>query len=491
MTLLEEKLRAKQFVVTAELTTFDGVDADQVRQRARMIAPYVNAINCTDNTGARVHLSSVACGALIVQMGLEPIVQLTCRDRNRIALQSDLLGAAALGIKNILCLTGDDVGAGDHPGAKPVFDLDSIQLLRLAKTMRDEKKYLSGRKIKTAPEFFIGAAENPFAPPLDYRSERLAKKIEAGAQFIQTQLVFDIGVFKEFMHRAREEGLTERVFILPGIGFLKSLKVAHFLRNKVPGVVLPEAFVERLRGVPENQHEAEGMEIWAELIEQVREIKGVAGVHLFSFGREDAVAEMCRRLKLTTHDLREGRPQAWRGDGGFTDLLDEKDVPKYDLRVEALGTLDEVSSALGIARANAPGEEARNTLVEIQRDMCYMMSEVAGHMNNGATEYIDSSRTEWLEARLQELQHAAPWVKGFIVPGDTPFGADLQLARAITRRAERQIAKLTHDRELKNPMILAYLNRLAYVLYALARVEEMRAGVAAPTMARGKRGGNG
>ena len=484
MSLLEEKLRAKQFVVTAEITTFDGVDADQVRQRARMIAPYVNAINCTDNTGARVHLSSVACGALIVQMGLEPVVQLTCRDRNRIALQSDFLGAAALGVRNILCLTGDDVGAGDHPDAKPVFDLDSIQLIRLAKTLRDEKKYLSGRKIKPAPEFFIGAAENPFAPPLDYRPERLAKKVEAGAQFIQTQLIFDIAVFKEFMRRVREEGLTERVYILAGVGFLKSLKVALFLRDKVPGVVLPEALIERLRGVPESQQEAEGMEIWAELIEQLREIEGVAGVHLFSFGREDAVAELCRRLNLTTSDRRQEHAPAWRGDGGYTDLLDEKDVPKYDLRVEALGTLDEVSSALGIARANAGGEEARNLLVEIQRDLCYMMSEVAGHLDNGASEYIDSARTEWLEARLRELQHTAPWVKGFVVPGDTSFGAELQLARAITRRAERQIAKLTHDKELRNPLILAYLNRLAYVLFALARVEEMRAGVDAPTMVK-------
>ncbi len=484
MSQLEQKLRAKQFVVTAELTTFDGVSADQIRQRAQMIAPYVDAINCTDNTGARVHLSSVACGAMIAQMGLEPVVQFTCRDRNRIALQSDLLGVAALGVKNILCLTGDDVGAGDHPDAKPVFDFDSVQLIRLAKTLRDEKKYLSGRRIKPAPEFFIGAAENPFAPPLEYRPERLALKVEAGAQFIQTQLIFDVPVFKEFMRRVCEAGLLERVFVLPGIGFLKSLKVAQYLRDKVPGVVVPEPLIERLRGIPENQQEEEGMEIWAELIEQVREIEGVAGVHLFSFGREDAVAELCRRLKLTTHDRREEPARAWRGDAGFTDLLDRKDVPKYDLRVEALGTLDEVSSALGVARAKAPRAVAKDLLLEIQRDLCYMMSEVAGHSNNGAGEDINASRTDWLEARLNDLQHEAPWVQGFVVPGDTAFGADLQMARAVTRRAERQITKLTHADELKNPFILAYLNRLAYVLFALARVEEMRAGVNAPTMAR-------
>jgi cob(I)alamin adenosyltransferase len=174
----------------------------------------------------------------------------------------------------------------------------------------------------------------------------------------------------------------------------------------------------------------------------------------------------------------------WRGDRGYTDLLDQKDVPKYDLRVEALGTLDEVSSALGIARANAVSEDTRSMLLEIQRDLCYMMSEVAGQTNDGPTEFIDATRTEWLQARLQDLQRAAPWIKGFVVPGDTPFGADVQLARAITRRAERQIAKLTHDRGLRNPLILAYLNRLAYVLFALARVEEIRAGVDAPTMAK-------
>lgn len=484
MSLLEQKLVAKQFVVTAELSTFDGADAEPVRQRAQMLVPYVDAINCTDNTGARAHLSSVACGALVAQLGVEAVVQLTCRDRNRIALQSDLLGAAALGVRNILCLTGDDVSAGDQPAAKPVFDLDALELLRLAKNLRDEKKYLSGRKIKPAPKFFIGAAENPFAPPHDYRTERLAKKIEAGAQFIQTQVVFDLAVFQEFMRRARNAGLLERVFILPGIGLLKSLKVALFLRDKVPGVVLPEAFIERLRGVPENRQEEEGMQIWAELIEQVRAIDGVAGVHLFSFGREDAVGEIVQRLKLNASDRREERALTWRGDAGYTDLLDRKDVPKYDLRVEALGTLDEVSSALGVARANAASDAAKDLLLEMQRDLCYMMSEVAGHSANGAGDYINAARTAWLEARLQELQRDAPWVSGFIVPGDTPLGADLQMARAIVRRAERQVTRLTHDGALKNSLILAYLNRLAYVLYALARVEERRAGVHAPTLAK-------
>lgn len=486
MSKLEQRLRAKKFVVTAELTTFDGADAEQVRGRAQIIAPYVDAINCTDNTGARVHLSSLACGAIIAALGREAVVQLTCRDRNRIALQSDLLGAAALGVRNILCLTGDDVSAGDQPDAKPVFDLDSIQLIRLAKTLRDEKKYLSGRKLKPAPEFFIGAAENPFAPPLDCRAERLAKKAEAGAQFIQTQLVFDVGVFEDFMRRVRDAGLTERVFILPGVGFLKSLKVALFLRDKVPGVVIPEALIERLRAVPESQREAEGMEIWAELIEQVRALDGVAGVHLFSFGREDAVVELCRRLNLT-HDRREETMAAWRGDEGFTDLLDRKDVPKYDLRVEALGGLDEVSAALGVVRAHARRAETKTLVLEIQRDLCYMMSEVAGQAGAAAAPAaIDATRTEWLQTRLDDLQREAPWAQGFVVPGDTLVGAYLQLARAIVRRAERAVARLTHENILPNRLILVYLNRLSLVLYALTRVEELHAGVNTPTLAREK-----
>lgn len=178
------------------------------------------------------------------------------------------------------------------------------------------------------------------------------------------------------------------------------------------------------------------------------------------------------------------QPKPWRGDAGFTDLLDRREVPKYDLRVEALGTLDEVSSALGVARAQATNETTRALLLEIQRDLCYMMSEIAGHLPNGARAQIDAARTAWLEERLEELQRQAPWAKGFVVPGDTPVSAYLQLARAITRRAERQVARLAHEGTLPNPLILAYLNRLAYVLYALARCEEQCAGVLQPTMAK-------
>lgn len=183
-------------------------------------------------------------------------------------------------------------------------------------------------------------------------------------------------------------------------------------------------------------------------------------------------------------DAYEPAMTTWRGDAGFTDLLDRRDVPKYDLRVEVLGTLDEVSSALGVARAQSAQQATRELLLEIQRDLCYMMSEVAGHSSNGARDQIDATRTAWLEEQLNALQRQAPWAKGFVVPGDSLVGAYLQLARAITRRAERQVARLAHDDDLTNPLLLAYLNRLAYVLYALARVEEQSSGVAEPTMAR-------
>ncbi len=207
-------------------------------------------------------------------------------------------------------------------------------------------------------------------------------------------------------------------------------------------------------------------------------------MHLLSPEHESAAMGLCLRLNLKTRDRRVEFVPTWRGDAGFTDLLDRKDVPKYDLRVEALGTLDEVSSALGIARAKAMDETTRALLLGMQSDLCYMMSEVAGYETNGTGHAIDATRIAWLEARLQELQREAPWTQGFIAPGDTVLGADLQMARAITRRAERLIAHLTHADQLENPCILAYLNRLAYVLFALARVAEQRGGVSTPTLAK-------
>jgi len=294
-TRLERVLRAGLFAVTAELNPPDSADPQGVYDAALVLSEVADAINCTDASGANVHMSSLGMAALLVRAGYEPVYQMSCRDRNRIALQGDLLGAAALGVGNVLCLTGDDVTAGDQPQAKRVFDFDSIHLLHTIKGMRDDGQFLSGRKLTSPPRVFLGAAENPFAPPLDWRPQRLAKKAEAGAEFIQTQYIFDVPVFERFMAQVRDLGLHEKLFILAGVGPLRSPKAAEFMRTRVPGVVIPAAVVDRLNKTPKAQWAEEGMQICVEIIEQVRAMPGVAGIHVMAFRQEEMVAEIIRR----------------------------------------------------------------------------------------------------------------------------------------------------------------------------------------------------
>lgn len=295
---LEHVLRAGQFAVTAELNPPDSADPQEVYAAARILADVVDAINTTDSSGGNVHMSSLGTSALLLEAGYDVVMQLSCRDRNRIALQADLLSAAALGVKNILCLTGDDVSVGDQPEAKRVFDFDSLHLIRTARIMCDQGVFLSGRKLTVPPRLFIGAAENPFAPPIQWRADRLAKKVEAGANYIQTQYVFDVGVFREFMARVRDLGLLERVYILAGVGPLKSPKAAEFMRTRVPGVVIPDSLVDRMKRAPQGRWREEGIEICIEIIEQVREVEGVAGIHLMAYRQEEVVAEIIRRVGL-------------------------------------------------------------------------------------------------------------------------------------------------------------------------------------------------
>ena len=295
---LEEILRAGHFAVTAELNPPDSADPEDVYQAAGILADVCDGINAVDASGANCHISSVAMCALLTRAGYEPVYQVTCRDRNRIAIQGDMLGAAAMGVLNVLCLTGDDVTAGDQPEAKRVFDFDSIQLLRTARTMRDEGVFLSGRKITSPPCFFLGAAANPFVPPFEWRPQRLAKKIAAGAQFIQTQYCFDLSRFKEYMGQVRDLGLDKQAFILAGVGPLKSAGAAEFMRSKVPGVVIPDAIVERLKKTPRARQQAEGKMICIELIQQIQEIAGVAGVHIMAYRQEELVAEIVEQAGL-------------------------------------------------------------------------------------------------------------------------------------------------------------------------------------------------
>jgi methylenetetrahydrofolate reductase (NADPH) len=303
---LERILRSGQFAVTAELNAPDSADPEDVYQAALVLSEVCDGINAVDASGAHCHMSSVAMCALLVRAGYEPVFQMACRDRNRIAIQGDLLGAAAMGVRNVLCLTGDDVSVGDQPEAKRVFDFDSIQLLRTARIMRDEGMFLSGRKLTTPPRLFLGAAANPFVPPYDWRPLRLAKKIAAGADFIQTQYCFDVSRLREYMKRVEDMGLSEKAFILVGVGPLRSEKAAEFMRTKVPGVFIPDEIVERLRKTPKKRKREEGKRICVEIIRQVREIGGVAGVHVMAYRQEELVAEIVNEAGLLPRPSRLG-----------------------------------------------------------------------------------------------------------------------------------------------------------------------------------------
>ena len=289
----ERVLRTGLFAVTSELAPPDSADPGEVYQRARIFDGYVDAINATDGSGANCHMSSVAVCALLTRVGYAPVMQISCRDKNRIAIQGDILGGAAMGVCNVLCLTGDGVQAGDHPQALPVFDLDSLTLLETARTLRDEHRFLSGRKITYAPRLLLGAAENPFAHPQPWRAERLAKKYAAGAQFIQTQFCYDVPLLRTFMRAVEDLGILERIFILVGVGPLRSAKAAEWIRTHVPGVHIPDAVIRRLAGATDQA--LEGRNLCIDLIQEIRSIKGVHGVHVMAYRQEETVAEIIDR----------------------------------------------------------------------------------------------------------------------------------------------------------------------------------------------------
>jgi len=287
---LERILRAGEFAVTAELNPPDSADPNEVFERGAVFDGWVDGINATDGSGANCHMSSVGICALLTRVGYSPIMQISCRDHNRIAIQGNVLGAAAMGVNNILCLTGDGVQAGDQPGAKPVFDLDCMSLLRTVRQMRDEGKFLSGRKISSPPQVFLGAAINPFAPPYDFRPMRLAKKIEAGAQFVQSQYCFDLPMLERYMASVRDMGLHEKCFIMIGVGPLASARAAKWIRSNVPGIHIPDAIIERLEGAEDQK--LEGKKICIEMLQKVHEMEGVSGAHVMAYRQEELVADI-------------------------------------------------------------------------------------------------------------------------------------------------------------------------------------------------------
>jgi methylenetetrahydrofolate reductase (NADPH) len=299
---LEERLKAGGFVVTAELLTIDSGGLDAVRERFEPYEEYVDAVNATDNTAAHAHASPVAVAIALRQLGMEPVMQLVCRDRNRLALEADIVGAALHGVENICCLTGDDVTAGDEPEARRVFDLDGPQLVALCATVSGGR-YLSGRAIEPAPHLFVGAVENPGAPPYEYRVERALKKVRAGARFFQLQVCFEDSHLERFMAEASRAGLAAQAALIPSICLVRSASALRFIDAKVPGISVPAATIERVERA-DDQEEA-CFELAVELAEQTLALPGVAGLHLISFRREAGIARLCERLGIPARVERE------------------------------------------------------------------------------------------------------------------------------------------------------------------------------------------
>jgi len=295
---LQQILSKGEFAVTAECGPPRGANFKIVFKKGELLKGYVDAVNVTDNQTAIVRMSSIAACVHLLNLGLEPVMQMVTRDRNRIALQSDIMGAYSLGIRNILCLSGDHQIFGSQPDALNVFDIDSMNLLRMVLTMRSEGKDMSGFELNGSPNMFIGAAANPFADPFEYRVVRLAKKIDAGADFIQTQCVYNMERFKKWMKLAREEGLTEKVYILAGITPLKSAQMAKYMSKKVAGMDVPEAIIKRMAGVSKEKAIEEGLKICIETIAELREIEGIRGVHIMAIEWEEIVGEIVESAGL-------------------------------------------------------------------------------------------------------------------------------------------------------------------------------------------------
>ncbi|MGZ4186700.1 MAG: methylenetetrahydrofolate reductase [Solirubrobacteraceae bacterium] len=302
MSTLERKLEAGEFVVTAELPVIDGGGHAEIMRQLAPMKAYVDAFNATDNPSAHAHASPLAVAIAMIQAGVEPVMQLTCRDRNRLALESELIGASIHGVQNISCLTGDDVTAGDEPEARRVFDLDSVQLIALARVL-ESGKYLSGRTTGQAPHFLVGAVENPGAPPFEYRVRRAAKKAQAGARFLQLQICFRTELLEAFMRDAHDSGLSQRLGLIPSICILRTVGGMRFVATKVPGVDVPPGYVQRVERAADA--EAECFEIAYELASHALAQPGVAGLHFISFRKDAGIAKLCTRLNIPPRVERE------------------------------------------------------------------------------------------------------------------------------------------------------------------------------------------
>jgi len=296
--VLEKVFKSGQIAVTGECGPPRGTSTEKVKGKAELLRGYVDAVNITDNQTAMVRMSSFGASLVLKQMDMQPLMQMVCRDRNRLAMQSEILSAYAHGINTLLCLSGDHCKFGDHPMAKGVYDLDSIQLIQMVRKMCDEGKFQGGADIQNPPKMFIGAAANPFADPFELRVARLAKKVKAGADFIQTQCIFNVDKFEQWMKGVRERGLHKEVYIMAGVTPIKSVGAARYMKNKVPGMDVPDHVVERMAKTPKDKQAQEGIDICVEMIQRILTIEGVAGIHIMAIEWESAVPEIVQRSGL-------------------------------------------------------------------------------------------------------------------------------------------------------------------------------------------------
>jgi CO dehydrogenase/acetyl-CoA synthase delta subunit len=365
---LERVLKAGEFAVTGELGPPKNGNPEVVREKARLLKGHVDAVNITDCQTAIVRMSSIAAGLITQSEGVEPVIQMTCRDRNRIGMQSDILGAQALGLKNLLCLTGDHQKFGNHPGSKGVFDMDSIQMLGMVKAMRDEKRFQCGEEIKSyEPRLFLGAAANPFAHPFEYRAVRLGKKVAAGADFIQTQIIYNVEKFTRFMEMVRDLGLDEKVYILAGVTPPKSVGMARYMKSSVPGMDVPDEVIRRMQDAKDKQEE--GINICVDIIRQVKEIKGVAGVHVMAIEWESAVPEILKRAGLLP------RPSIM--DASAAQVVTDKKESRESIQVQAV----DMGEVLAKARAEA---EAIVAAARKEAEVLMMKAQTAAPSAGGA-----------------------------------------------------------------------------------------------------------
>lgn len=427
---LERILNAGHFAVTGELGPPKNGDPEVVRKKARILNGHVDAVNITDCQTAIVRMSSIAAGLITLQEGVEPVIQMTCRDRNRIGMQSDILGATALGLKNLLCLTGDHQKFGNHPGSKGVFDMDSIQLLGMVKNMRDEKQFQCGEAIKSAePKLFLGCAANPFAFPFEFRAKRLAKKVANGADFVQTQIIYNVEKFAKFMEMARDLGLHEKVHILAGVTPPKSLGMARYMKNFVPGMEVTDDVIRRLKDAKDQQDEA--INICVDIINQIKEIKGVAGAHIMAIEWEEAVPEIVKRAGLDKRPVLDD-------DGAQS----AQAITRETITVKTSAVVDDSAAQAALADAKVEAEKIiaaakaeAAKLVELQKSSLQVSGSVQAVVKDNVVESQDDAGEHKMNERerlvaLESVQNGLKALKIAFNLTDDQFEALASFASA-------------------------------------------------------------